>query len=203
MIARMKQLFWRTNAGYRWFHLFVLGLAPLCIAGWLMAQGQVSSDFTVHEWGTLTAVAGKDGRAVEWQPLTGSSDLPEFVEHLNSANFKSGLRGTIRMETPVMYFYSPQEATVSVSVTFTKGLITEWYPHASRVAPSGLLRNASLDQLQTDGSIAWNQLHVAPNLTAEFPREDQENRYYAARETASAPLTVNAPRGEQEEKFLF
>jgi len=203
MSPRTKSFLFGTRVKYRPYLLLALGIAALCAEGWLAAQVEGCADVTVHEWGTFTAVAGKDGQAVEWQPFTGSTDLPEFVEHLNSANFKSGLRGTIRMETPVMYFYSPQEATVSVSVTFTKGLITEWYPHASRVAPSGLLRNASLDQLQTDGSIAWNQLHVAPNLTAEFPREDQENRYYAARETASAPLTVNAPRGEQEEKFLF
>src|SRR5713101_6713703 len=88
---------------------------------------------TAHEWGTFTSIAGRDGRAVDWLPLSGSTDLPGFVEHFRSAAFKIGLRGTVRMETPVIYFYSARETTVSVNVAFSKGIITEWYPHASRV----------------------------------------------------------------------
>lgn len=189
--------FWRP----RWL---ALGLLALGFAGWLIADEQRAlPDLTVHEWGTFTAIAGKDGRAVEWAPLTGSNDLPRFVEHISDANFKVGLRGTIRMETPVLYFYSPHDATVSVNVAFSKGLITEWYPHAARVQPSGVLRNASLRQLRSDGSITWNDVVVSPNLSAEFPREATSNRYYAARETASAPLRVKTATGEQQEKFLF
>ena len=58
-------------------------------------------------------------------------------------------------------------------------------------------------QRQTDGSIAWNDVAVSPNLAGEFPREVAANRYYAARETASTPLRVNTTAGEQHEKFLF
>ena len=43
---------------------------------------------------------------MDWSTLKGSADLPSFVEHLNGAQFKAGLRGTVRMETPVLYFYS-------------------------------------------------------------------------------------------------
>ena len=42
---------------------------------------------------------------------------------------------TVRMETPVLYFYSARKTTVSVAVDFPKGLITEWYPHASKSVP--------------------------------------------------------------------
>src|ERR1700684_939625 len=64
-----------------------------------------SSDpaLTAHEWGTFTSVAGKDGRAADWLPLTGSTDLPAFIEHFKTPDFKGGLRGTVRMETPVLY----------------------------------------------------------------------------------------------------
>jgi hypothetical protein len=55
-----------------------------------------------HEWGTFTSVAGPDGSAVEWLPFNRPYDLPRFVEHLNQASFKSGLRAKIRMETPVV-----------------------------------------------------------------------------------------------------
>src|SRR5215813_10468006 len=71
------------------------------------AAHQTGADLTVHEWGTFTSVAGPDGKAVMWWPLDGSADLPNFVEHLESAQTKAGLQGTVRMETPVLYFYSP------------------------------------------------------------------------------------------------
>jgi len=185
-------------------HFLPFGVLALCVAGWLVAgEENAPPDLTVHEWGTFTAIAGKDGRAVEWTPLTGSNELPGFVEHFSYANFKAGLRGTIRMETPVMYFYSSGDVNVSVSVAFSKGVITEWYPHAARIQPGGILRNAVLSQLPADGSITWDDVAVSPNLEGEFPREDAANRYYAARQTSSTPLRVNTSAGEQREKFLF
>jgi hypothetical protein len=180
-------------------------LAGICIASWLVAGGLNLPDLTVHEWGTFTAIAGKNGRAVKWQPLPspGNTDLPGFVEHFSTANFKLGLRGTIRMETPVMYFYSPQEVKVFVTVALDKGIITEWYPHARRVEPGGVLRNTNLDQLPMNGTITWDSVSVSPPLVTDFPREDQESRYYTARETASSPVSVTTPKGDQQEKFLF
>jgi len=163
----------------------------------------VFSGLTAHEWGTFTSIAGENGQAVEWSPLTGSTDLPEFIEHFRSAGFKLGLRGTVRMETPVLYFYDSREETVSVNVRFVKGVITEWYPQASRVEPTAALYDASLNGRQPDGSISWDAVTVAPDLRADFPAENQENHYYAARQTASTPVFVKTPRGEQREKFLF
>jgi hypothetical protein len=125
------------------------------------------------------------------------------VEHIGEVNFKTGLRGTIRMETPVVYFYSPRDVTVSVKVAFSRGLITEWYPHTARVQPNGVFRDTALNRLQTDGSIMWDGVAVSPNLSGEFPHEVVSNRYYAARETSSSPLRVKTTTGEQQEKFLF
>jgi hypothetical protein len=158
---------------------------------------------TVHEWGTFTSIAGKDGQAVEWSPLTGSTDLPGFVEHFRTPEFKLGLRGTVRMETPVLYFYDSREESVSVEVSFSKGLITEWYPRASRVGPSANPADWSLFQGQWDGSIAWDAVTISPSLRAEFPRQRQDSHYYAARMTSATPLRVKTPAGEQHEKFLF
>ena len=158
---------------------------------------------TVHEWGTFTSVAGSDGEALEWLPLAGPTDLPRFVEHFRNSSFKVGLRGTVRMETPVLYFYGSQEETVSVNVSFSKGLITEWYPRASRIEPKGNLFDGSLYQHQADGSITWDSVTVAPTGRTEFPHEQPDSRYYAARLTSSTPLRVNTPAGVQQEKFLF
>jgi hypothetical protein len=103
MNSRIKKSLSGADVRSRLPHLVAFGLFALWLAGWLIADEQSGSpDLTVHEWGTFTAIAGKDGRAVEWTPSTGPTDLPGFVEHLSAANLKGGLRGTIRMETPVL-----------------------------------------------------------------------------------------------------
>jgi len=152
---------------------------------------------TVHEWGTFTSVAGPDGQAIEWLALTDSTNLPGFVEHFREEGFKCRLGGTVRMETPVMYFYSPLETSVSVKVSFAKGFITEWYPHASGVEPA-VVRPG----MHPDGSIRWDNVRLLPGSTAAFPSSDDGNQYFAARSTGSTPLRVNAGRDE-DEKFLF
>src|SRR6266436_1122455 len=165
--------------------------------------GQANSSLTAHEWGTFTSIAGMDGSAVEWSPLSESTDLPAFVEHFRDPGFKLGLRGTVRMETPVLYFYDSQEETVSVTVAFAKGVITEWYPHASRIQPAGNLYGETLRKARASGVIAWDSVKLAPNRRPDFPFGDRNNHYYAARMTSSTPLRVMTAAGEQQEKFLF
>src|ERR1700752_3488512 len=80
--------------------VLIAGVTVAALRGW----GQpVYPSLTAHEWGTFASIAGQDGSAVEWSPLNGSTDLPGFVEHFKNAGFKRGLRGTVRMETPVLY----------------------------------------------------------------------------------------------------
>lgn len=188
----------------------VTGLVLLCLAlsATFGAQNQpVNPDLTAHEWGTFTSIAGRNGQAVKWMPLNGSTDLPRFVEHFSGPQAKAGLWGTVRMETPVLYFYSLKETAVSVKVRFSKGLITEWYPRASRIEPNPkvFLDKDALYQHHGSGSIAWDSVTVSPNLAASFPRDDRSpgNQYYAARETSAAPLVVKTSAGDQQERFLF
>src|SRR5215213_196558 len=88
----------------------------------------------VHEWGTFTSVAGEQGEAAPWLPLEGQNDLPCFVERYKHFRPKAAVKGTLRMETPVLYFYAAKDTTVDVSVRFNNGLITEWFP-AATVSP--------------------------------------------------------------------
>jgi hypothetical protein len=173
-----------------------------------------SSDpaLTAHEWGTFTSIAGKDGQAAYWLPLTGSTDLPAFVEHFQTPDFKGGLRGTVRMETPVLYFYTNRATTVSVRVSISQGLITEWYPHADRVEPVGLQTQARMvayyndwnrRQKQPDSSISWDSITLEPSSSPTLPGGDRANHYYAARQTSSTPLRIKTQTGDQTEKFLF
>lgn len=168
------------------------------------AQGANAPDpagLTVHEWGTFTSIAGRDGQAVEWRPLSGPSDLPCFVSVQNTNNLKvtivggvPGMKATVRMETPVLYFYSSQDVTVRARVEFPQGAITEWYPSAR--VPIG---QALSPLARTRGSIEWNDVKVVPGANANFPIDSSKSHYYAARETDAAPLQV----GGQQEKFLF
>jgi hypothetical protein len=189
----------------RFFYSALLTLsfiASICLLG--MSASPVYSGLTAHEWGTFTSVAGPDGQAIQWSPLTGSTDLPSFVEQFQKSGYKLGLRGTVRMETPVLYFYAAAEETVSVKVSFSKGVITEWYPHASSVEPRTALSDGTLYYgKQPDGSITWDSVTLLPSLAADFPQEARSESYYAARNTTSTPLRVQTSAGEQHEKFLF
>lgn len=188
----------------RWSFILLLAPAILLAPRVVGRRSSASSpDLTAHEWGTFTSVAGRDGAAVEWLPLTGSTDLPNFVEHLGAVAFKSGLRGTVRMETPVIYFYSPRETSVSVKVGFSEGVITEWYPHAGDVQAASAVMNASASSQHPDGHIAWGSLALQPNLSADFPRDSGATHYYAARETSATPLEIKTSGATQREKFLF
>jgi hypothetical protein len=161
------------------------------------------NDLTAHEWGTFTSISGPDGRPMDWLTLSGSTNLPAFVEHFRDVKFKGGLRGTVRMETPVLYFYSARETTVSVDVSLSRGLITEWYPHADSVNPTLTTRDFSLYNLKSAAAISWNAVHIDPHAASDFPADDSANPYYAARQTSSAPLSVVQSAGLQREKFLF
>jgi len=150
----------------------------------------------VHEWGTFTSIAGKDGVALEWRPLNGATDLPKFVHTmqgpdagLRHAKSKGEMTATIRMETPVIYFYANREMNVSAKVDFPKGKITEWYPQARSVATG----------------IDWGTMKIEPGAAFNLPADYSDNHYYAARETDAAPLQICATNGRaaEQEKFLF
>jgi hypothetical protein len=136
---------------------------------------------TVHEWGTFTSIAGEDGSAMLWQAYGGPTDLPCFVDRFNF--IKGAYFGTVRMETPVLYFYASRESKANVRVLFPKGVISEWYPSAAR----------------KDKMIEWRDVRITPDAAAEFPVESSPSHYYAARHTDASPLQAKG----QQEKFLF
>ncbi len=216
-----------------------------------------SSSLTVHEWGTFTTVAGEDGRAIDWYPLGGPSDLPCFVERFRNGGSivppaaapsatlptnpppflgkeigvviarginpavtgsnsgqaalastlgvdrydyeatRANVRAKVRMETPVLYFYSPDEVTANVRVTFPQGLMTEWYPSAT--VTQGEVGTATLSDPSRTGSIEWKNVVVSPLAKPSFLAGNGPSHYFAARATDAVPLSVNG----ESEKFLF
>ncbi len=138
----------------------------------------------VHEWGTFRSKVTPDGRPVPWHPLEEPSDLPGFVY---TSGLKGRLRATVRMETPILYFYSDRETRVSVRVGFPRGTMTEWYPRA-----------------RAGGSeITWPAIDLLPGTAPDFPVEGRQSHYYPARETAATPLCACTGRRPERERFLF
>ena len=162
----------------------------------IVGQARIASGLplVVHEWGTFTSVAGEDGRMISWRPLSPPAELPRFVHSMASAGgelrhpiSKAVLSGTVRMETPVLYFYTPQEREVSVKVGFPSGTVTEWYPHAHWAA----------------AGIDWGTIRLIPDSVQDFRREADPSAYYAARATDASPIRASGRAGAESEKFLF
>jgi hypothetical protein len=145
--------------------------------------GAPAAGMVVHEWGTFTSVAAADGKSIPWTVLADDGDLPCFVEH-SQVIFKFQMQARVRMETPVLYFYTPRAAKVSVGVDFPHGALTEWYPPAEQSNPRRL---------------DWNNAEVLPGDAAEFPRSQGPSHYFAARATDAASVRVYG----KPEKFLF
>ena len=208
----MAQLVRRGNA---------VVLAFLLVTTALVSAGLTQSpapNLVVHEWGTFTSVAGHDGRAVEWQPLSGPSDLPCFVRVLNPVCSKCvtptsvlpTLRATVRMETPVLYFYSEQARTVKVDVGFRGGSISQWYPERSggESSPRMPLPHEFRAVLPIDfsngfnGSAAWKVNVLKPGTSDAFSaRRDSETPQWPRARVADANR-VRGSKGEVE-GFIF
>lgn len=189
-----------------------VALLALLLGASASLAGRPAVPVTVHEWGTFTTVADEQGRSTEWLPLGGPTDLPCFVYHFDNKSLVKGLAagvelltyqqartrmpGTVRMETPVLYFYAPQPTTVGVKVGFAPGMMTEWYPKAE-VAQSAAHENALRDGAFS--LLSWPQVRVRPGADPALPMEQAPSHYYAARATDAAPIEV----GGEHEAFLF
>lgn len=86
----------------------------------------------VHEWGTFTVLVSSNGRTVNWyQPYSDIAQLPSFTYN-NALAMKSSISlASVRMETPVIYFYPEEEMAVRAKVMFRDGQITERFPAAT------------------------------------------------------------------------
>ncbi len=124
------------------FQIFFIAL--MLLSGAIMAQK--STDLTVHEWGTFTAQYTEFGEPKTDLHLTVEEPVPDFVFNIGYdklhctrpygkgdytfSSIKSVINKiSIRMETPVLYFYSDTAIShVHVKVGFRQGSINEMYP---------------------------------------------------------------------------
>lgn len=151
-----------------------------------------------HEWGTFTSVQGSDGVVLDGLQHE-ETDLPSFVYDLRD---RAGITGVSpKMETPVIYFYAPDERRVRAEVRFPRGTITQWYPAAHRVNHQGATSNGVMSKPDgrvidehKDGHISWGRygdlLVMDRSADAPFPAVTKTDPWRFCRQTAANPLRV-------------
>ena len=85
----------------------------------------------------------------------------------------------VRMKTRALYFHSQRPTTLSVRVDFPKGLITEWYPPASKVAPGPSAAMGPVYQngiAQMGDAFLANDKHAESSVAYEISYEYRLNR---------------------------
>jgi hypothetical protein len=178
-----------------------------------------SPDFTLHEWGTFTSVSGSDGvllSGLEREEET----LPHFVHQHDGMPQRGKGYGrplynvTIKMETPVIYFYTTNLFAAHVRVGFNGGSISQWFPERSggEIPPPrstylfGLLgspNGGAIDFAKGyHGCIEWNVQIQPPTAdeNAAIFKPGATPTWLYPRQTDSA--LVRTKDGEAE-KFLF
>jgi hypothetical protein len=172
----------------------------LLTAVMVLSLPSFASPLEVHEWGTFTSVANREGRSEPWRAKSEGADLPKFVyseskgtdgyRAANGPQGKGERMAIVRMETPVIYFYTPVPMKVSVRVDFPKGFVTEWYPRATEVLGGGK-------------SIDWGTFLVEPATAERLIDDGAKSHYYAARAVDAATVRVCSRNDVERERFLF
>lgn len=179
-----------------------------------MALSADAKGLVVHEWGTFTTLNASDGRSLGGLYVD-ASRLPAFVHGVPFFNYDSAtgwaplskLRHvTVKMETPVLYFYAPDSLDVDVKVRFQGGTISQWYPQAydHETDPAGSYVDfAAAPSTGYPGHIGWKAKVLAPGTASAYSTAGtglETPEWTAPRNVAS-----NLLRGEggELERFLF
>lgn len=192
--------------------------------------GAASPDFTVHEWGTFTSIYASDGRMLtglelEEEPLPGFAyshvgmlnggradpDSPQVTSYAAKGWQRPLANVTVKMETPVLYFYGDTGFTADVRVAWHGGSISQWYPQRSggETPPAFELKREEGQPVQTvggeidfaqgyEGSIEW-QVEVEPPLSADLFKPGETLTWLYPRVPDANILRA----GEETEGFLF
>jgi len=192
----------------------VTALRPLASLLFLAAP-LAAADFTVHEWGTFTSIVGSDGRMLPGLEVEEES-LPAFVHSF--AGFSPRNKGwdrplagvTVKVETPVLYFYSDTPLSARVSVGFHGGAISQWYPDRAAgeeiplrdLAPNQPPAGPPIDfSAGHEGAATW-QVDVLPHDGApptSAPKDWETRQWPRARVPAANRVRV----GREVEGFIF
>jgi len=200
--------------------VLLLGTATATAAGRLV----------VHEWGTITTIHDPAGTPQGGLNRIDESEvLPQFVHRYEpeTTRFDPKLRlaklprvpgrpdVTLRLETPVIYFYPPPtekfDRSIDVHVRFRGGVINEFYPAAQasvalddqRVlnkSDAGVITEWNGDVLNNYviGSLRWTGLELHDRVVAPLT----QSRVWLAPRAVHA-TSVYLPTVGEGENYLF
>lgn len=169
-----------------------------------------SDRMVVHEWGTFTELQSLSGESLAGIN-TDDEPVPKFVHGFGRGvivptqgpiRMKSIIRRhpqiTMRLETPVIYFYPPAgsegETKVDVNVKFVDGWLSEFYPKAEFDAPGykqNQLSKGTVSQLN------WRGLRINTNKPGP---KTSDPVWTTPRQTDA--VSVTTAEGESE-SYLF
>jgi hypothetical protein len=159
----------------------------------------------VHEWGTFATFQGSSGGSLDGMQHE-TEELPSFVHSLTTAHpspFAPWGDPTYdvpvahvggKMETPVLYFYSQTQRRVRVSVDFTHGLLTQWWPRAV-AAPIASNDVGPIDKT----TLSWDIDVIPGEKPLGVPDVAKDNPWHFARETKAAWVKS----GDEAERYIF
>ena len=200
--------------------LLAAGAASTALMPGSSAWAKGNDGLVVHEWGTFTSLQDDDGRELSGINID-DEPVPKFVHDVNpallaspvltSTHWEYKMKGaprahplvTMRLETPVIYFYPPKGVTepfpIDVNVKFRGGWLTQFYPNAVFNDPQMETGSFDFGKLtpETVGTLTWNDLQVGTKAAGP---ETKERVWLAPRKVAAAGVTSN--EGESE-KYLF
>jgi hypothetical protein len=161
----------------------------------------------VHEWGTFTSVGSSTGVLMEGlhheeEPLplfvhgrSAEPGGPVAVEMPGNKSMETlPIQVTQKLETPVLYFYGAAARGVRVRVDFPDGVLSQWYPAATRFGPE-----LGLVAVPRQGFMEWTFDMIPGMLPTEFPAVAADDIWAPSRRVRSVPVAVGAER----EGFIF
>lgn len=178
----------------------------------------------VHEWGTITTKHANTGSPTGYLNIIRPQEaLPDFVHHLDSKltelkAFSKGLANseqsgepknmghpdvTMRLETPVIYFYPTDKFDINQSITvdveFKGGLINEYYPDAQVSYENLENYSETLTKLtrNTIGRLKWENLTIGGPWPG--PETDM-SVWLAPRQVQSKDIKA---ANNESERYLF
>jgi hypothetical protein len=153
----------------------------------------------VHEWGTYTSVQGSNGATLDGMQHEEEA-LPSFVhQRATVPTSGKGIEAlpqpvNQKLETPVLYFYSPKALTVQATVDFPGGIISQWYPDAAESMPpvGGMTAIAN-------GRMRWNAELRPLDPMGNIQTVSADSVWAPSRQVAAVPVAI----GSELEKFIF
>jgi hypothetical protein len=229
---------------------------PLGCGAFLALSGMIvplhaADPVIVHEWGTFTSLQDEQGEAIkginvddepvpsfiynqgvvpvtaQYSQLERNFGLPPYYIVTSKGWQPDDPDVTMRLETPVIYFYPPKGQTagsvplLNVHVDFHGGILSQSYPYATlEGASSGIFGYANQrGVLNTINAVTWKLSSMTSSLTWKNvrlgstgkPVETDDKVWTTPREVSAPLLEVTAPIYDanghhdeaQPEHFLF